>query len=259
MRKAVLAIGVGLVLVGSRADAGEPVRVRVLSYNIQGGRGPRLSLPRLAQVIAGQQPDLVALQEVDVRTTRAQGVDQAAELARLTGLHVAFGAAMPYAGGEYGCAVLSRFPILRAQTHALPAAGKSEPRCGVAVAVAVPGLGTNLLFCGTHLDNLSEALRVQQLQRLQTALGSPGAPAILAGDLNAEPGSPTLTALAPPWLCVTTNLPSATWPADQPRQRIDHVFCRPADRFRVVSAVVVDEREASDHRPVLVVFEWVVP
>ena len=38
------------------------------------------------------KPDLIALQEVDHKTSRTEKVDQAKELARLTGMHVVFGA-----------------------------------------------------------------------------------------------------------------------------------------------------------------------
>ena len=50
---------------------------------------------------------------VDLATSRSSGVDQAAELARLTGMKHVYGAAMDYAGGQYGEAILSRWPIAR--------------------------------------------------------------------------------------------------------------------------------------------------
>ena len=82
----------------------EPFRLRVLSYNIHHGQGTdgRFDLARLAEVIDRLEPDLVALQEVDHRTRRAKGVDQAAELGRLTGMHSWFGKAMDFSGGGYG-------------------------------------------------------------------------------------------------------------------------------------------------------------
>jgi endonuclease/exonuclease/phosphatase family metal-dependent hydrolase len=72
------------------------VQVRVLSYNIHHGAGTdgELDLPRIANVIRRLKPDLVALQEVDKKTQRSRGVDQAAELGRLTGMHAVFGKAI---------------------------------------------------------------------------------------------------------------------------------------------------------------------
>ncbi len=67
-----------LVIAGCGQSHGQ---LRILTYNIHHGEGTdgRFDLARIAGVINGQRPDLVALQEVDRRTTRASGVDQAAE------------------------------------------------------------------------------------------------------------------------------------------------------------------------------------
>ncbi len=102
--------------------AAKPVRVRVLTYNIHHGAGTdgKTDLARTAGAIKRLTPDLVALQEVDKATTRSRGVDQAAELGRLTGMHFAFGKAMDFAGGQYGEAILSRYPLMEIQVHSLP-------------------------------------------------------------------------------------------------------------------------------------------
>lgn len=72
--------------------------LRVLTYNIHHGEGTdgKFDLDRIAKLISAQEPDLVALQEIDVKTARASGVDQAAKLAKLTGMHYAFGRFMKY-------------------------------------------------------------------------------------------------------------------------------------------------------------------
>jgi len=44
-----------------------------------------------------------------------------------------------------------------------------------------------------------------------------------------------------------------TFPADKPAREIDFVLYRPADRIELIEYRVVDERLASDHRPVLAV------
>src|SRR5262245_60669168 len=72
-----------LMLVATQARPGSLIRLRVLSYNIHHGEGTdrRFNLARLAGVIERVQPDLVALQEVDVGTERSGGQNQLAELA----------------------------------------------------------------------------------------------------------------------------------------------------------------------------------
>ena len=85
-----LAFGVGACAAapGEAGRDGPARELRVLSYNIHHGRGTdgAIDLPRIARVIAATRPDLVALQEVDRGTGRANGVDQADALGELTGL-----------------------------------------------------------------------------------------------------------------------------------------------------------------------------
>ena len=251
---------IALVAMGAAfAVAAEPVRVRVLTYNIHHGEGTdgKLDLERIASVIRLVEPDLVALQEVDVGTSRSQGVDQAAELGRLTGMQAAFGKAMDYAGGQYGEALLSRYPLTDVKVHELPFTQGCEPRCAVAARVRLGADGPELLIAGTHLEHAQATLRLCQAGKLAPALVAANAlPVILAGDFNAEPDSPPIRVLLPHWTDATAAKPEATWPADVPTAKIDYVFFRPADRWRVVQTQVVDERVASDHRPLLVVLEW---
>ena len=41
-----------------------------------------------------------------------------------------------------------------------------------------------------------------------------------------------------------------------PRSRIDYVLYRRRDGWRVVDVQIIDDRVASDHRPVLAVLAW---
>ena len=96
--------------------------LRVMTYNIHHGQGMdgELDLERIAALIRENDPDLVALQEVDLLTNRTARVDQAAELARLVRMHHAFARFMFYDGGEYGLAVLSKSPIVESRIISLP-------------------------------------------------------------------------------------------------------------------------------------------
>lgn len=242
------------------AAAAEPVRVCAVTYNIHHGEGTdgRLDLPRIANVLKQLEPDLVALQEVDCRTTRSGGVDQAAELGRLTGMHFAFGKAMDYAGGQYGEAILSREPLTEVHVHALAAPEGKEPRAALAATARVGGAeGPALRFVATHLDHTSSDLRMAQITALSRALENPaGMPAILAGDLNASPDAPEIRTLAERWTDASAGQPQMSFPSDKPKIRIDYLFIRPSGGWRVIESRVIDEPVASDHRPVRVVLEW---
>ena len=253
---------------GNDAPHYEPFRLRVLTYNIHHGEGSdgRIDLERIARVISEQRPDLVALQEIDVKTRRSGGVDQAAELARLTGLHVAFGKAIDYQGGEYGQAVLSRFSIDSFRTHTLPGEPASEQRIAVEATVRPARNGPAVRFVGTHLHHLPpEANRLRQAAELNRLFigDTESTPTILAGDFNAEPNSETMALLTARWTDVATQsdelgVRQATYPANAPRKRIDYVLLRPTGgTWRVIHARVIPETIASDHAPVLAVVEWV--
>lgn len=235
-----------------------PLRLRVLSYNIHHGEGldRQLDLPRVARVIADVAPDLVALQEVDQRVDRTGQVDQPAELARLSGMRVIFGANLALQGGSYGNAVLARLPIRRHENHRLPSLDNGEQRGVLEVTLELPGEFGDVRLWATHLD-----ARSADAERLASAaainqLGGPNSqvPALLAGDLNAPPTSQVLQQFARVWTNATRQ-PLLTSPAAAPRRQIDYVLYAPASRWRVVEARVLDEPVASDHRPLLVVLD----
>ena len=234
-----------------------PATFRVLSYNIHHGRGTdrKIDLPRLANVIKDASPDLVALQEVDRKTRRSGGVDQAAELARLTGLHGKFARQLDYDGGEYGQAVLSRHPLGELTVHWLPGTPDRERR--IAGAVRARAGGRDLVFVTTHLHHQRPEFREEQARRLNELFGDADGPVVLAGDLNATPGEKPLTLLSAKWAVAPAGPAHPTYPAGKPAKQLDYVLCRPAGRLRVVQARVIDEPVASDHRPVLAVLEWV--
>ncbi|MGH9142323.1 MAG: endonuclease/exonuclease/phosphatase family protein [Vicinamibacterales bacterium] len=240
-----------------------PLTLRVLTYNIHHGEGTdgRLDLSRLATVMTSVHPDLVALQEVDEGTERTSGVNELDELAHLTSLHPAFGKSMDYRGGEYGVAVLSRWPVLQTRNDPLPNLADREPRTALTVEVAVGAGGPHIGFTCTHLDQGRDPEnRLAQVRYLNDRLvRDDGLAAILAGDLNARPDTPIMEELQGSWANPPAVDPSPIGPTGRPRLRVDYVLIRPAARWRVIESIIVDEPVASDHRPLLVVLEWTGP
>jgi endonuclease/exonuclease/phosphatase family metal-dependent hydrolase len=255
-----LRIFFSLTLAAASALAAAAPTLRVLTYNLHHGEGTdqKLDLPRLARVIADAKPDLVALQEVDQKTQRTKQVDQPAEYGRLTGLHAVFGRSMDYQGGGYGNAVLSRWPIEQHQVHPLPSSPGREPRSVLVVTTKPDGLPT-LRFASTHLDHIRDATdRLAQATRLNELFAGANAaePIVLAGDFNATPEKPEIKTLLGRWTDAAAGSAQPTVPAGTPRSRIDYILLRPAGAWKIVSATVLEEPVASDHRPVLVVLEW---
>lgn len=220
--------------------------IRVLCWNLHHGVGEdgKLDLPRIAEVIKAQRPDVVALQEVDNKCRRSGSVDQAAELAKLTGMTGVFGKAMDHDGGEYGQTILSKHPIGATKIHRLP--GDGEPRIAFEAAVTIGG--RMLRMVSVHLDHEQDARRLKQAEALVAALSESDAPLILAGDFNDTPDSPPLKAFAARWTAVAKKEPVFTCPAGKPAVEIDHVFLQGFEARGPLE--VLPEAVASDHRPI---------
>lgn len=230
--------------------AAEPIsEIRVLTWNLHHGVGEdgKLDLERIAKVILDAKPDIVALQEVDSDCHRSGHVDQTAELAKLTGMHGAFGAAMPYDGGEYGQAILSRYPLAQTAIHRLP--GEGEPRIAFEATVSIDGKPLRMIT--VHLSYEQNDRRLKQVQSLIKALAKSPTPSVLAGDFNDVPKSPALKLLDDAWLAVPKAGNGLTSPANKPRAEIDHIYLR--GLAVKGTAEVLAESVASDHRPVMAV------
>lgn len=249
-----------LVLAGlalTAADAAEPLSLRVMTFNIHHGEGidGRLDLERIARVITEARADLVGLQEVDRGVERTGRRDLPAELARLTGLAVRFESNLPHQGGEYGNAVLSRFPVKASRNTRFRAPRPGEQRGFQEIAVEVGG--RELLFINTHLDfRPGDEERLASVDELRLAVSAAGSkPVIVAGDFNAIPGSAPMLRMAEflrdAWP-VVGNGPGFTIPVRKPTRRIDYIWHTPG-ALTPVSALVIST-EASDHLPVVVEF-----
>lgn len=237
------------------SDPGQVTTLRILTYNIHHGAGNDevLDLERIARLIRSLDPDLVALQEIDNRTERTGGVDQAAELGRMTGMGSVFGPFMDYQGGQYGMAVLSDLPFVNPTNHQLPEG--PEPRSAQAIRVQLPDGAGELIFAGIHFYRTAEE-RMAQARRLLEVLGPEDVPVILAGDFNSTPDSEVMSFIGETFATPDKGEDHFTFRSDRPDREIDFIVYRPAHRFTVLESRVIDEPVASDHRPVLLVVEF---
>lgn len=244
-------------------QSAEPQTLRVLCYNIHYGQGTdgRYDVERLARVILKAKPDLVALQEVDVGVKRSGRVHQARRLAELTGMAVRFGPTQHYEGGLFGNAVLTRLPILDVHIQPLPYTEATPekttyPRGAIAVTVKDHG-GRPLRFISTHFQHNVAEDRLAEAKAINRHFAGRGdtVPTILAGDMNATPDSEPIRTLLTEWQNATDTPAAPTAPSRNPRSRIDYIFYRAAPQLKLAHVEVIAEEVASDHRPVLAVFE----
>ncbi|MCO1660207.1 endonuclease/exonuclease/phosphatase family protein [Pseudonocardia humida] len=253
--------------------------MRVVTLNVQNDEGDPRRVGLLNRVLREVAADVVVLQEVCYPGRR----DHLAELLAGTGLvhttHQADVLGRPPAGTERfgGGAVATRW------AHSVVDVREHRPRTAterhwwvLAVAVTVPVLGDLLLVSPTtpwepDVEDVRERVAGEVLDvddRHRRAL-----PTVVAGDLNAGPGSASLRVLAgrfrDAW-AVAGDGPGYTWSVDNPlaaaeigrllgepghRRRIDHVLVGPGARVgaaRLVADRPVDGVWLSDHAGVLV-------
>ena len=225
-----------------------------MTYNIHVGVGmdKNLDLARIAEVINEQHPDLVGLQEVDRGVERTQRIDEIAELAKLRHMDYAFAFNLPYQGGQYGVAILSRFRITATEHRHYKNLREAERRGFIRAEVVAHG--QKLDFVTTHLDYQYEDGRVFETEQLLAALKDVGGPLIVVGDFNDVPSGGACKlmrqAFDDAWAAAEPNETGFSYPADRPAKRIDYIFTRQSDRITTKRAWIVS-RLASDHVPVV--------
>jgi endonuclease/exonuclease/phosphatase family metal-dependent hydrolase len=248
------------LVIGCSHDQQHGPRLRVMTYNIHhcAGVDGKLDINRIATIIKDANADLVALQEVDNAVKRSGRLDQAAELGRATGFNPVFGKAVDWDGGDYGQAILSKFPtpIESHKVYKLPVTGGREPRIALAVRVTPSKPITPITFITVHLEHQHEGDRLAQARRLKEVLDQiPTKNVIVAGDFNAMPESDALKVFSDAgWKNASGD--DKTFPASLPVRKIDWVWLPKESPWKVVNNDVIAERVASDHRPVVVELEW---
>lgn len=258
-----LLLWAALVAAGCRAPRAGDDGIRVLVYNIHAGkdRGGHDNLARIANIVGLTRADVALLQEVDRRTTRSGGVDQLAELERLTGLRGAFGRTLDYQGGEYGIAVITRGAILHDTLIPLPveppqerAGGSREPRGMQDVLVVLRG--DTLRVLNTHIDaSADDRYRRQEAAAIiihARALRAAGARVLIGGDFNSTPESVVQEMLREAGFDDLFERcgrgPGLTYPDTVPVKRIDYLYA--LGGIACERAEVLDSLP-SDHRPLL--------
>ena len=232
-------------------------QVKVLSFNIFHGETMKgdFDLEVLAKVIKEADPDFVAMQEVDFLTNRAKKYDLVTELGWRTKMAPLFGKAMDYDGGAYGEGVLSQYTLLSSRNVALPFVKGQEPRAALEVVSILPS-GDTVAFVGTHFAHEGKEGRIMQAQKINEVFSQNSYPTILAGDLNAQPGSKTINTLEEVWQSTyDKENPAFTFSSDNPRIKIDYVMFYPKHRWKIVETKVIADTVASDHCAYLVTLE----
>jgi endonuclease/exonuclease/phosphatase family metal-dependent hydrolase len=231
-------------------------RLSVMSYNVHHCNPPSkegiIDVAAIAAVIKKENPDIVALQEIDVNTGRSGKVNQAQQIALKAGYSSYFFAkAIDFDGGQYGIAILSKFPLSDTKIHQLPTdeITGGEHRVLATATVTLPDGNTITMAC-THLDaqrdNVNRLLQVKEINRVT---GEISGPFVIGGDFNAAEGGEVINVLDERFTrtCQQCKIDLS----GNNESVIDFIGFRSRENFAVISHQTIPEAYASDHFPVI--------
>jgi endonuclease/exonuclease/phosphatase family metal-dependent hydrolase len=221
-------------------------RFRVLVYNVHGFRS---GVRPVAAVVAEEAPDVALLNE-------AKGRLQLWWFARKIGMKVAAHGLRLFGGVTNAVLLRPPWRAVHAEVVRFPRTGRLHRR-GIVI-VRARRAGVPVTVAAIHLG-LSDEERVRHAREATNALAGTPAPIVLGGDLNEGP-----TRNAAAWIADrfwdawvprdgrTVEAAGETFPAREPRARIDYLFVSDGVRVeRCWIAASPGAAEASDHLPLL--------
>jgi endonuclease/exonuclease/phosphatase family metal-dependent hydrolase len=233
--------------------------LKIMSYNIHIGNPPSkpklIDINSIVKAIKAENPDLIALQEVDVNTNRSGKINQAEIIARNLGMNYFFAKAIDHDGGDYGVCILSKYPISETKIHRLTSilGTGGEPRVLATAKVELED-GSFIRFGSTHLDAQANPInREIQIKEINKIAEAEILPFILAGDLNAEEQSPVIREFDQIFTRSCTDC-APTFPVLRPDRTIDYIAFKTGNKFKTLKHEVVQEHYASDHLPIISIF-----
>ena len=238
--------------------------IRVMTYNIHSGvnRDGKVRLQPAVQVIRSMNPDIVALQEVDMGITRGRYRHQAKILGERLQMDFFFYPLVQFETRHYGLAFLSRHPFTIVKCDRLPTV---LPRFKLqkrgAIWIRINHFPRPIHVINTHLG-LFHRERRRQIEALLGRSWLEAVPrdeaVVICGDLNAGPLSWTYRNLSARLSDVQKKRggrqrPQPTFSSRRPILRIDHIFV--SHHLESLSVKVPTSRitqMASDHLPLSV-------
>jgi endonuclease/exonuclease/phosphatase family metal-dependent hydrolase len=218
---------------------------RVMTYNIHQGfsAGQVPSLDMLVDVISRESPDVLVLQEVVRGWMIDEQHDALGVLAERLAMPYVFG---PNIGDLYGNAILSRFPMtdIKRVHFAVQPSAKHQPRGAVGVHIG------DVLIVTTHLDEIADSSAIRQ-EQVRTILREWDGEkiAIIAGDMNADPGDLEMSLFAEAGYGDLAEPAGPTTTMDDPQKRIDYIWGVGVIGSNPHTVMALG---ASDHRAVVV-------
>ena len=241
--------------------------LRVGTYNILHGADyphrlatgeDRVELSLAERALREMELDFCGLNEVRNQEKVVGLCHQARYLAERLGYHYAFARAIDHLGGEYGNALLSRYPIKSVTPHPIVipkeeriAGVRYEDRVALEAILDVEGreLGVIVTHFGLHRDEI--ALAAETVASLAEGCSLP---LIVTGDFNVTPDDPAIMRLKRV-LCDTADGFDGdfqTFPSHAPEKKIDYIMAKGDVTVRAFAARNI---LSSDHKPLFAELE----
>jgi endonuclease/exonuclease/phosphatase family metal-dependent hydrolase/Icc-related predicted phosphoesterase len=249
MNRLLLAISIFSLLIFNSEAQTYPQREnthRLMSYNIRHGQGMdnKMDIERIGRLIINVNPEVVGLQEVDSVIGRSGNIDIMKLLSDQTGMYATFGYSILHGGGKYGNGILTREKPVSVKKITLP--GADEARTALLVEL------DRYIVVNTHLSLKNEE-RTESVRIITDAVSDYNKAVILMGDLNANPDSEPVEVLKRNWQ-ILSNPETKTFPSGEPTVTLDYIlgYKGKGETYAKYNAQVIDEKIASDHRPLFV-------
>ena len=226
--------------------------MRVMTFNIQhchDWQNNKINIPLFAETVQRLGADICGLNEVRGRGALTGYSDQLGKISKLLGWEKYFGQTIKVGGvGPYGNGLLSKYPIISAETHHIPDVeekqqdSNNEHRGFIKAVIGTEGRELCVLVC--HMG-LSRAEQENAVRALCPVIDSIDIPMILMGDFNTTPDSGVLDPLferLSDTNDVSVNPDTFTYPSYAPEKKIDYILYRGliCRRAETVTKVVSD-------------------
>lgn len=226
--------------------------VRVLNYNIHHGVAPYdhgefMDINSLSHLILKNDVDIVALQEVDRNTQRiGYHTDQLKLLAERVGMYFEFGKTIDFENGEYGIAILSKYPIVEKTFSTLPTHDINQEARGIlSCKIELPNT-KHITVATTHLSHNNLESRTMQTEKI-AALSKEKSIDFLCGDLNDVSTSKSLKPLLTQFEFDARFAHQNTIGVLQPNKKIDYILKGKKSAFKIVEQEIFVASMLSDH------------
>jgi endonuclease/exonuclease/phosphatase family metal-dependent hydrolase len=225
-----------------------PRRLRIATWNIKAARSAPLD--DIAAEISAIRPDVVALQEVDMNVRRTGYVDQPTVLAQTLGYQYAFAASIKWDDGDYGLAVLSRWPLSEVTRHTLDDIESREPR--IILETTICAAGRPLRLFNHHADVRAESREAGLADLRQIIAPRIGSGILVLGDFNEEPTATGVRSLIEAGLI---DLGAGEGAKTIGGARVDYLMADSPLATQMIDAHVWPTAK-SDHNAVVVDLDW---